>query len=101
MITYAPKWIRPHERSAPGQKAKCSVRANVFRFAPESGLKSNTTQGLKRADNGHFCQRSDRITFGDLAAFLLRSRVDMLGPLGTLEGSRQQTGHHGHDRQAG
>jgi hypothetical protein len=35
---------------ASGQKAKYSLRAHVFRFTPESGLKSDIARCLKRAD---------------------------------------------------
>jgi hypothetical protein len=35
-----------------GQKAKYSPRADVFRFAPESGLKSDIAGGPVRANNG-------------------------------------------------
>jgi hypothetical protein len=35
-----------------GQKAKYSLRADVFRFAPESGLKSDITPCPVRATSG-------------------------------------------------
>jgi hypothetical protein len=36
-----------------GQKAKFSLRANVFRFAPESGHRALQSAYLFRANNGH------------------------------------------------
>ncbi len=38
--------------SETGPKAKYSLRAHVFRFTPESGLKSDIARCLKRANNG-------------------------------------------------
>jgi hypothetical protein len=40
--------------SALGQKLKSSMRAHVFRFTPESGLKSDIAGGPKRAKGRHF-----------------------------------------------
>jgi hypothetical protein len=37
-------------KSAPGPKAKYSLRAHIDRFAPESGLKSDIAGGPFRAD---------------------------------------------------
>jgi hypothetical protein len=41
-----------------GQKAKYSLGADVFRFAPESGLKSDIAACLKRATSRH-CGHGD------------------------------------------
>jgi hypothetical protein len=41
--------------SVPGQKAKFSLRANVFRFAPESGHRALQSACLFRANNGSGC----------------------------------------------
>jgi hypothetical protein len=40
--------------SLAGQKPKASLRADVFRFASDSGLKSDTARGPKSATSGHF-----------------------------------------------
>jgi hypothetical protein len=40
--------------SAMGQKAKYSLRADIVRFAPESGLKSDIAGGPFRANRRHW-----------------------------------------------
>jgi hypothetical protein len=41
---------RAWRKTVMGQKAKYSLRADVFRFTPESGLKSDITTCPKSAD---------------------------------------------------
>jgi hypothetical protein len=50
---------RYHRMSPSGQKAKYSLRADVFRFTPESGLKSDIAPCSFRATSG-LCTAANR-----------------------------------------
>jgi hypothetical protein len=57
----------PHLESAVGQTEKNSVRAYVFRFAPELGHCSAQSACLKGAINGHAtCKSSEKQPCSDL-----------------------------------